>query len=180
MVETATKMPVEVKKASGSASALAEWRPFENLRREIDRLFDDFWSGSRRSPVERAIFDVEPSWRGEFNWGKTPAIDVAETDKAYEVTAELPGMDEKNIEVKLAGDVLTIKGEKKDEKEERKKDYYVSERRFGSFQRSFTVPVGVDADKIEANFKNGILTVTLPKSPQAQKNEKKIEIRKAA
>ena len=80
----------------------------------------------------------------------------------------------------LADDVLTIKGEKKEEKEEKKKDYYVSERRFGSFQRSFTVPAGVDTDKIEANFKNGVLTVSLPKSAQAQKNEKKIEIKKAA
>ena len=105
---------------------------------------------------------------------------MAETDKAYEVTAELPGMDESNIEVKLADDVLTIKGEKKEEKEEKKKDYYVSERRFGSFQRSFTVPAGVDASKIEANFKNGVLIVTLPKNAQAQKSEKKIEIKKAA
>ena len=71
------------------------------------------------------MLDVEPFWRTEISWGKAPAVDVAETDKAYEVTAEVPGMDESNIEVKLADDILTIKGEKKEEKEEKKKDYYV-------------------------------------------------------
>ena len=180
MAEAATKVPVEVKKAERPATALTEWRPFENLRREVDRLFDDFRLGSWRSQFERTLFDVEPFWRTEVGWGKAPAVDVAETDKGYEVTAELPGMDEKNIEVKLADDVLTIKGEKKEETEEKKKDYYVSERRFGSFQRSFTVPAGVDADKIETRFTNGILTVKLPKSAQTQKNEKKIEIKTAA
>jgi HSP20 family protein len=180
MVEAATKMPVEVKKAERPGPALTEWRPFESLRREIDHLFDDFRQSSWRSPLSRTLFDVEPFWRGDITWGKAPAVDVTETDKAYEVTAELPGMDEKNIELKVADDVLTIKGEKKEEKEEKKKDYYLSERRFGSFQRSFSVPNGVDADKIEAHFKNGILTVKLPKSSQAQKNEKKIEIKTAA
>ena len=99
-------------------------------------------------------------------------------EKEYEITAELPGMDESNIDVKFADGVLTIKGEKKEEKEEKKKDYYLSERRFGSFQRSFPVPESVDANKIEAKFVNGVLTVRLPKSPEAQKNEKKIAIKK--
>ena len=84
-----------------------------------------------------------------------PAVDIAETDKAYEITAELPGMDEKNIEVKFADGVLTIRGEKKDEKEEKKKDYYLSERSYGSFQRSFQVPDGVDTDKIEVDLQVG-------------------------
>ena len=108
-----------------------------------------------------------------------PAVDIAETDKAYEITAELPGMDEKNIEVKFADGVLTIKGEKKEEKEEKKKDYYLSERSYGSFQRSFQVPDGVDTDKIEATFKKGVLTVTLPKSAEAQKAAKKIDVKAA-
>ena len=101
-----------------------------------------------------------------------PAVDVSETDKAYEITAELPGMDEKNVEVKVATGVLTIKGEKQDEKEEKKKDYYMRERSFGSFERTFAVPDGVDSDKIDANFKKGILSVTLPKNAEAQKAEK--------
>ena len=152
--------------------------PFESLRREIDRVFDDLRLGSWRSPFGRTA-DVGPLWRSEISWA-APAVDVTETDKAYEVTAELPGMDESNIDVKVSDGVLTIKGEKKEEKEEKKKDYYLSERRYGSFQRSFMVPAGVEADKIEANFKNGILTVSLPKTAQAQKNEKKIAIKKGA
>jgi len=79
----------------------------------------------------------------------------------------------------LADGVLTIKGEKQEEKEEKKKDYYLHERSFGSFQRAFQVPDGVDADKIEASFKNGVLTVTLPKSAQAQKTAKKIDVKAA-
>jgi HSP20 family protein len=106
-----------------------------------------------------------------------PAVDVTETDKAYEVTAELPGMDEKNIEVNVANGVLTIKGEKEEEKEEKKKDYYLQERSFGSFQRTFQVPEGVDTDKIEASFKIGLLTVTLPKTAEAQKAAKNIEVK---
>ena len=114
-----------------------------------------------------------------MSWGKAPAVDVINKEKAYEITAELPGMDESNIDVKFSDGALTIKGEKKDEREEKKKDYYLSERRYGSFQRSFGVPDGVDADKIEAQFKNGVLTVTLPKTAEAQKSEKKISVKKA-
>ena len=105
-------------------------------------------------------------------------MDIAEHETAYEITAELPGMDESNIDVKFSDGTLTIKGEKKDEREEKQKDYHLSERRYGSFQRSFGVPDGVDADNIEAHFKNGVLTVTLPKRPEAQKSEKKIAINK--
>jgi HSP20 family protein len=157
----------------------AEWRPFESLRREVDRLFEDFQLGSWRSPFGRSVFDVQPFWRGEIGWGKAPAVDIVDKGNAYEITAELPGMDESNIDVKFSDGTLTINGEKRDEKEEKKKEYYLSERRYGSFQRSFGVPDGVDADRIEANFKNGVLTVTLPKTTEAQKSEKKIAIKKA-
>ena len=88
-------------------------------------------------------------------------------------------MDAGDVEVKYADGVLTIKGEKKEEKEEKKADYYMSERRFGTFQRVFRLPDGVDADKIVANFKNGVLTVTLPKTAESQKSEKKITIKAA-
>jgi HSP20 family protein len=175
MAEAATKLPL--RNEEKRTDRLAEWRPFESLRREVDRLFEDFQLGSWRSPFGRGLFEVQPFWRGEV--GKAPAVDIVDTDKAYEITAELPGMDESNIDVKFSDGTLTIKGEKRDEKQEKEKDYYLSERRYGSFQRSFGVPDGVDADKIEANFKHGVLTVTLPKTPQAQKNEKKIAIKKA-
>src|SRR5262245_36266899 len=115
----ATKTPVEVKKSQRSTAAPVEWRPFENLRRGIDRLFDDVRLGAWNFPFARTSFDVEPFWRGDVGWSKAPAVDVAETDKAYELTAELPGMDERNIEIRLADDVLTIKGEKTEDKEEK-------------------------------------------------------------
>ncbi|MGZ8309448.1 MAG: Hsp20/alpha crystallin family protein, partial [Rhodoplanes sp.] len=86
------------------------------------------------------------------------------------------GIDASNIDVKLANGVLTIRGEKKEEKEEKEKDYYLSERRFGSFQRSFELPEGIDEDKIQASFEKGVLTIKLPKGAEAQKPEKKISI----
>jgi len=178
MAEPANKPPVKVEhKASEGAPQV--WRPFENLRHEVERLFDDFDRGVWRSPFSRSLFAGEPFWRRELARGDTPAVDITETDKAYEVTAELPGMDEKNIDVKLTNGNLTIKGEKQEEKEEKKKDYYLKERTFGSFERSFPLPEGVDKDKIEASFKKGVLTVTLPKTPEAQKPEKKITVKGA-
>jgi len=177
MAETTSKVPVKTEKTP--PSTLQAWRPFESLRREVDRLFDDFDGGIWRSPFRRSFFDVEPFRRAEAAFGAVPAVDITETDKAYEITAELPGMDEKNVEVKLANGVLTIKGEKQDEKEEKKKDYYMRERSFGSFERTFQAPDGVDTDRIEASFKKGVLTVTLPKSAEAQKAEKKIAVKAA-
>jgi HSP20 family protein len=169
-----TKVPVKTGGTS-TAATLFGWHPFESLRRQIDRLFEDFGEGFSRAPSP--FFDIAPFARGGLSWAATPAVDVTETDKAYEVAAELPGMDEKNIEVNVANGVLTIKGEKQEEKEEKKKDYYLRERSFGSFQRAFQVPEGVDTDKIEASFKKGLLTVTLPKSAEAQKAAKKIEVK---
>lgn len=180
MAEAATKVPVKTdKKASEPVPAAPAWGTLENLRHEVDRLFDDFGRDFWRSPFRRSIFDVEPFWRREGTWAAAPAVDIVDKDKAYEVTAELPGLDEKDIEVKLVDDALTIKGEKQEEKEEKKKDYYLHERRFGSFERWFHVPEGVDVDKIEASFKKGVLTVTLPKKPEAQKPEKKIAVKAA-
>ena len=176
MAETQTKVPVNTGRTS-TAPAPYGWHPFESLRRELDRLFEDFAGGFWRSPSPRSLFDVAPFGRVEQGWAATPAVDVTETDKAYEIAAELPGMDEKNIEVNVANGVLTIKGEKQEEKEEKKKDYYLRERRFGSFQRAFQVPEGVDTDKIAASFKKGLLTITLPKSAEAQKAAKKIEVK---
>jgi HSP20 family protein len=182
MAEAGTKLTVkteEKKPESGRSIAPAQAWPFGNLRREIDRLFDDFEWGSFRAPFGRLLFNA-PFWRGEMTWGKVPAVDIADNTKGYEITAELPGLDEKNIDIMFADGTLTIKGYKKDEREETQKDYYVSERSYGSFQRTFTVPEGIDAEKIEASFKNGVLTVTLPKTPEAQRKEKKIEIKKAS
>lgn len=178
MAENVTKVPVKQEKIEKPSSTLQAWQPFESLRDEIDRLFDDFGRGLWR-PFGQSLFSAAPLFRSQLKWPAMPAIDVVESEKAYEITAELPGMDEKNIEVKVAEGSLTIKGEKQEEKEEKKKDYYLHERHFGSFERSFDVPESVDANKIEASFKKGVLTVTLPKKPEAQKPAKKIEVKAA-
>ena len=169
------KVPVKTEK--GSVSMPQALRPFESLRREMDRLFEDFAGGMWRSPFGRSLFDIEPALRLPRSTNIIPTVDVSETNQGYEITAELPGMDEKNIEVKFADGILTIKGEKQEEKEEKSKDYHLSERSFGSFQRAFRVPDNVDTNKINASFKKGVLTVTLPKSAEAQKAEKKIEVK---
>ena len=176
MDETASKVPVTEEKASERPAEPQTWRPFESLRREVDRLFEDFDRDFWR-PLRRSAFEVEPFWRRQLKWGGAPAVDVVETDNAYELTADLPGIDEKNIEVKLVEGGLTIKGERQEEKEEKKKDYYIHERHIGSFERHFALPEGVDTDKIEASFKKGVLTVRLPKKPEAIKPEKKIEVK---
>lgn len=175
MAETATKLPVKSEKSAASPEG---WAPFESLRREVDRLFDDFHPFGWRLP-SRTAFDLEIPKFSRAAWQVAPAMDLVEKEKEYEITAELPGIDEKNVEIKLSNHTLTIKGEKKEEMEEKDKDYYLSERRYGSFQRSFRVPDGVDADKIEATFTKGVLTVRLPKTAQAQKADKKIEVKAA-
>jgi HSP20 family protein len=166
---------VTVKTDKTATPAPQTWQPFDSLRREVDRLFDDFNRGVWTPFVDSSF--AEPLRRA-FTQG-VPAVDVTESEKTYEVTAELPGLDEKNIQVTIDDSGLTIKGEKSEESEEKKKDYYVQERRFGSYERSFRLPDNVDADKVEAKFKNGVLTVTLPKSAKAQAAQKTITVKAA-
>ncbi|HJU18098.1 MAG TPA: Hsp20/alpha crystallin family protein [Stellaceae bacterium] len=151
--------------------------PFQSFRSEMDRMFDQLWRGFGLPSMRRG-FESEPFWRGEGGFGASmPAVDVAEDDKAYHITAELPGLNEKDIEVNLSDDILTICGEKRDEQEQKDKNYHFSERRYGSFRRSFAVPQGIDRDKIEANFRNGVLALTLPKTQDAMQQQKKIEVK---
>jgi HSP20 family protein len=171
-----TTTPVEVTKSPARSSTPDVWQSF---RSDMDRLFDRFAgfglpSFPRLLPTFPRFSDVE-----QAATLSVPAIDVAETDKAFAVTAELPGMDEKDIDVSVTGDLLTIKGEKRQEREEKNKNYYLSERSYGQFQRSFTLPSGIDRDKIAAEFAKGVLTVTLPKSAEAQQQQKKIDVKKA-
>ncbi len=173
-----TKVPVEFKK--GALALRKGMEPLQAFHAEMDRLFDRFTRGFGLPSFGR-IFDTEPSWPAVMPFtGMGPAVDVTEDEKAYAVTAELPGLEEKDVEVTVSGDTLTIKGEKHAEKEDTGKNYYVSERSYGAFQRMFTLPDGVDRDAIGANFAKGVLTVTLPKTAAAQKEQKKIEIKKAA
>lgn len=179
MADAPTKLPVKTEKTATSATRSEDWSPFESLRREVDRLFDNFHPFGWRVPSTRSIFDLEMPRLTRTAWPVAPAIDLAEKGTEYEITAELPGIDEKDIDIKLVNQTLTIKGEKKEAREEKEKDYYLSERRFGSFQRSFQLPEGIDTDKIEANFTKGVLTVKLPKTAAAQKAEKKITVKAA-
>jgi HSP20 family protein len=173
MAENVTNLPIKREK-SAAPSSTELWRPFETLRGEIDRMFDDFGRGLWPS-WGRSLSGAAPQMSSLL----TPAVDVVESEKSYEITTELPGMDEKNIEVKLADGILTIKGEKQEAKEEKEKNYYRRERSYGAFERSFEVPETVQVDKIEANFSKGVLKLMLPKKAEAQKPAKKIEVKAA-
>jgi HSP20 family protein len=140
--------------------------PFFSLQREIDRLFDDFTRGF-------------PSVGNGFGTASAmmPTMDVAETDKEIEITAELPGLEEKDVQINVADNVLTIKGEKKAEKEEKDKNYRLVERSYGSFERSLQLPEGVNADAIKASIEKGVLKVVVPKPAPAQ--VKKVQVKAA-
>jgi HSP20 family protein len=142
-----------------------EDHPFLTLHREMNRLFDDAFRGFDLAPFSDRFFD-----RVGGNW---PSVEVSETEKEIKVTAELPGLDEKDVHVELVNGVLAIAGEKKTETED--KDRRFSERSYGRFERRIAVE-DVDEDKISAAFKNGVLTVTLPKVAQAQTKVKRIAI----
>ncbi|GLQ56586.1 Hsp20/alpha crystallin family protein [Devosia nitrariae] len=178
MVETATKVPVKSESNKPAPAKAPEWGPVETLRTEIDRLFEDFNRSNWPWPFRPRAFGAQPFFRRTFEWA-APAVNVVEKDKAYEISAEVPGIDGKNIEVMLRNGNIVIKGEKQEEKEEKSKDYYLHERQFGSFERAFAVPNGVETEKIEASFRNGVLTVVLPKTAEAQKPEKKITVKAA-
>jgi HSP20 family protein len=148
--------------------------PLAELHREVDRLFDDFMT------------DFRPWRSGVGFWGDgkgelVAKVDVSETDNEIQVTADLPGIDEKDIEVTLSDGVLTIKGERKAEKEEKdeKKSYHRIERSSGLYSRSIALPSEVDESKVKADFAKGVLTVRMPKSAQARSKVKKISIKAA-
>ena len=166
-----------VKNEGDRPLARREPSPCDRLHSEVDRLFEGFGMGPWRSTFRRGMFDREPFRRPDANLGQVPAVDIAETAQGYEITAELAGIDQNDVKVKYASGTLTITGDKKRDKEENKDDYHLAERRYGSFQRAFRVPDSVDPDKVEASFKNGVLTVKLPKTPRAQKTERRIEIK---
>ena len=139
--------------------------PFMSLQREIDRLFEDFSRGL-------------PAVSGSGATALMPSMDVMENDKEIEITAELPGLEEKDVQINVSDNLLTIRGEKKAEKEEKNKNYRHIERSYGSFERALELPEGVNADAIKANISKGVLKVTVPKPAPAQ--AKKIEVKSAA
>jgi HSP20 family protein len=152
--------------------------PMTEFRRQMDRLFDDF-SSYFRVPAFGGFGGTsgDPDIFGGVAGPVDVKFDVAETDKEIELTAEVPGMAEKDFDVEVTAGMLTIKGEKKHEEEKKEKNYYLSERRYGSFRRSFRLPETVDEDRISAEFDKGVLKVTVPKKPEAQSKAKKIEVK---
>lgn len=140
---------------------------FRSLQREIDHLFEDFSHGL-------------PGMGEGGNGFMAVKLDVAETDKAFEVTAELPGAAPEDIDLSLTDDMLTIKAEKKAEKEDKQKNYHLHERSYGMFQRSFMLPAGVDASKVEASFDKGVLRVSLPKLAESAAKTRKIAVKPTA
>jgi HSP20 family protein len=137
-------------------------RDFDRMRREMDRLWDSFFEGRPARRLE------EGEWY--------PSLDVAETKNDVVVKAEVPGMDPKDIDISLSNGALTIKGEKKQEREEKEENYHLIERSYGAFTRSVQLPCEVKTDKINASYKNGVLKVTLPKAEEAKTKEIKIKV----
>jgi HSP20 family protein len=156
-------------KGQGSGLPARYGDTFQSFRSELDRLFDSFLGGmpalaNLRQPFPSAL-------------GHTPAWDVKETEKELVVKAELPGIDEKDIQLAINNGVLSLRGEKKSERTDERDNFHVMERSYGSFQRSIRLPETVDEEKAEARFDKGILTVTLPKRPEMVKGQRKIEIK---
>ncbi len=139
--------------------------PFLSLHREMDRLLDDVFRGRTGGPAQGGGMMM-------------PDIDVCETDQEVRICAELPGVSEDDIDLSLSDDMLTIRGEKKFERKDEKENYHFTERAYGTFQRALRLPYPVDPDKVRADFDNGVLTVTLPKGPEQDRN-RKIQVQRA-
>jgi HSP20 family protein len=155
---------------SGETSAARPREFFTAMRDEMDRMLERFDSGWPR---------LSSAFGHTGTAVVVPELDVRESGNAFVIEAELPGVEEKDVNITLANGLLTIKGEKKEQREEQGETYYRSERSFGAFERSLRLPETVDDSKVEARFDNGVLKITAPKRPEAVKAERKIEIRKS-
>jgi HSP20 family protein len=173
--EYAMSKDIEIKRQHGAFPAMSEsWQGF---RQEMDSLFDRFSSGFESFPLQ-PFTNMRKLWSPGIAGFANLAVDVAEDEKAYTITAELPGVSENDIEVSVDDDMLVIKGEKRQEKNEHEKNRYLSERCYGAFQRMFSLPRGADGNKVEARFQNGVLVVTVPKT--AQKTQaRRVEVKAA-
>lgn len=141
------------------------FRGVQSLRQEFDRIFDEFFRGD--------ILATDPLFNN--NW--MPAVDIVEGKDSYVLKAELPGFEKEDVAVTLENNILTVRGEKKEEKDRNDASVHRSERRFGAFERSFTVPGTVKADAIDAQFRNGLLILTLPKADEARPKPVPITVR---
>ena len=155
-------------KGGNQTPARRESGPFDELHRQMDALINGFFSGAD-TPWHVSL----PETQRVFN----PSFEIGETEKEFHLSAELPGLTEKDVSVTIEDNFLSISGEKKEEKDEKKKNYHLYERRYGSFNRSFALPENVDTDKISAVVKNGVLEVIIPKKEIEPRKVKKIEIK---
>lgn len=176
MVE-ATKLPVRHQRTAAPDKTLVKtWAPIERLKYEIEHLFERFGADHLDRPFDRAS-PSPGAWPRATGWGLNPAFDVVEKDKSYRITAELPGVEPGDIDVDVSNGILSIKGDKKDPADQRGAEHHVSERSFGPFSRSFQLPQGIEFDKVEASFGNGMLTIKLPKSADMQRSDRKIAVK---
>lgn len=180
---TATEKPKQDLKSTGAAAKeLAERNrhPLLVLRDEFDRLFEEASSVFRFPWNRRSMFELEPLLRTEAEIEAIiPPAEVDEREDEYRVMLGVPGMDEKSVEVSVQDDVLTIRAEKKEETEEKAKNRYFSERRYGMCARSFRLPANVDRDQIAASMRNGVLTITLPKTEPSKPSRRTIDVTRA-
>jgi HSP20 family protein len=164
-------MPWSRTKKDIFARPAEEHTPIANIQREMNRIFEDFWRGG-------VGFLSNPLFN-ETSAGITPKADMSETVNEVCVSVELPGVDEKNIEVSLSNGMLTIKGEKREECESKEGTFFRKERYYGSFCRSISIPEGVDEKSVDASFKNGVLKIKLPKTIEAKMAVKRIPVKAA-
>ncbi len=161
--KTAANVPVLTASQNGAPGNV--WQPIARVRDEFERLFDDFWNRPMGVDLSRRIQALTG-----------PALELRDKGSEYELIAEVPGMKPEEIELKVTNNILRLSGEKKEEHEERKEGYLFSERRYGHFERAVELPRGIDLAKIKATARDGVLSIQLPKSPEAMLQERKIEI----
>ncbi|MBI5476032.1 MAG: Hsp20/alpha crystallin family protein [Ignavibacteriales bacterium] len=144
---------------------LVRWNPvvnFGNMHRELDKIFEQFRSDVQNEDVSKTLM---------------PVVDIVERENEFSIKVEIPGVDKKDVKITIQNDVLTIRGEKKQEEEKKGENYYRTERSYGTFQRSFTLPSSVANEKIDASYDNGILTLTIPKLEEAKPKEIEVKLK---
>ncbi len=167
--------PLPVRQGRSGERGYPLYNPLNRLHQEIDRMLENAFRGFGLTP-----FGFDRPFLPLMEEGMLkPTLDLSATGKEYTVTVEIPGVDEKDIRVDLAGDTLTIRGEKKQEREEKERNYYRMERSYGSFQRVLSLPEDADQDGVTAKFKKGVLTLVIPRKAVPESAVKKIEVKSA-
>jgi HSP20 family protein len=164
-------IPWRKERTPAAVARREEEQPFLDLHRRMNDLFDSFFED-----FDRGIGRPWAGPGGHASWDLTPRVDVSETDTEVVVSADLPGLEEKDLQVTVDQELLTLRGTRQEEREDKKRNYHLMERSYGEFQRVIPLPAGVDQEHIKAAFKKGVLTVRLPKLPEAQSRKRTIAI----